>query len=87
MSDLIEYDIQRNGLIPRLLIVHCSDCATTPEYLPQSLDNRHYLGRDQTLALVSLFIRAPDLGFLKPLCGKPRFLVFDPARKIRDTNP
>jgi hypothetical protein len=35
---------------------------------------------------VSLFIRAPDLGFLKPLWSKARFFVFDPARKIRDTN-
>ena len=37
--------------------------------------------------LVSLFIRAPDLGFLKPLCSKAQFFVFGPARKIRDTNP
>ena len=36
--------------------------------------------------LVSLFIRAPDLGFLKRLYSKARFFVFDPARKIRDTN-
>jgi len=36
--------------------------------------------------LVSLFIRAPDLGFLKPLCSKAPFFIFDPARKIRDTN-
>ena len=36
--------------------------------------------------LVSLFIRTPDLGFLKPLWSKARFFVFDPARKIRDTN-
>jgi hypothetical protein len=35
---------------------------------------------------VSLFIRAPDLGFLKPLYSKARFFIFDPARKIRDTN-
>jgi hypothetical protein len=35
--------------------------------------------------LVSLFIRATDLGFLKPLCSKAQFFVFDPARKIRDT--
>jgi hypothetical protein len=33
-----------------------------------------------------LFIRAPDLGFLKPLCSKAKFFVFDPARKIRDNN-
>ena len=38
------------------------------------------------ISLVSLFIRAPDLGFLKPLCGKARFFVFDPVRKIHDTN-
>jgi hypothetical protein len=37
-------------------------------------------------SLVSLCIRAPDLGFLKPLCSKSQFFVFDPARKIRDTN-
>ena len=37
--------------------------------------------------LVSLFIRAPDLGFLKPLYSKARFFIFDPARKIGDTNP
>jgi hypothetical protein len=36
--------------------------------------------------LVSLFIRAPDLGFLKPLYSKAQFFIFDPARKIRDTN-
>jgi hypothetical protein len=36
--------------------------------------------------LVSLFIRAPDFGFLKPLCSKARFFVFEPARKICDTN-
>jgi len=36
--------------------------------------------------LVSLFIRAPDLGFLKLLYRKSRFFVFEPARKIRDTN-
>jgi hypothetical protein len=36
--------------------------------------------------LVSLFIRATDLGFLKPLYSKARFFIFDPARKIRDTN-
>jgi hypothetical protein len=35
---------------------------------------------------VSLFIRAPDLGFLKPLCSKARFFILDPARKIRDIN-
>jgi tetratricopeptide (TPR) repeat protein len=35
---------------------------------------------------VSLFIRAPDFGFLKPLCSKARFFVFEPARKICDTN-
>ena len=35
---------------------------------------------------VSLFIRAQDLGFLKPLCSKARFFVPDPARKIHDTN-
>jgi hypothetical protein len=34
--------------------------------------------------IVSVFIRAPDLGFLKPLCSKAQFFVFDPARKIRD---
>jgi hypothetical protein len=38
------------------------------------------------IKLVSLFIRAPDLGFLKTLCSKAQFFVFDPARKIRDTN-
>jgi len=37
-----------------------------------------------TKSLVFLFIRAPDLGFLKPLCSKSQFFVFDPARKIRD---
>ena len=36
--------------------------------------------------LVSLFIRAPDLGFLKPLDSKARFFGSDPARKIRNTN-
>ena len=36
--------------------------------------------------LVSLFIRASDLGFLKPLYSKAPFFIFDPARKIRDTN-
>jgi len=36
---------------------------------------------------VSLFfICAPDLGFLKPLYSKARSFIFDPARKIRDTN-
>ena len=35
---------------------------------------------------MSLFIRAPDLGFLKPLYSKAPFFIFDPARKIRDTN-
>jgi hypothetical protein len=35
---------------------------------------------------VSLFIRAQDLGFPKPLYSKARFFIFDPARKIRDTN-
>ena len=35
---------------------------------------------------MSLFIRAPDLRFLKPLYSKARFFVFEPARKIRDTN-
>jgi hypothetical protein len=39
-----------------------------------------------TITLVSLFIRAPDLGFLKPLYSKARFFGLDPARKIRDTN-
>jgi hypothetical protein len=38
------------------------------------------------IALVSLFIRAPDLSFLKPLYSKARFFVFEPVRKIRDTN-
>ena len=37
-------------------------------------------------ALVSLFIRTTDLGFLKSLCSKARFFDFVPARKIRDTN-
>ncbi len=35
---------------------------------------------------MSLLIRAPDLGFLKPLCSKAQFFVFYPARKIRDIN-
>jgi hypothetical protein len=35
---------------------------------------------------VSLFIRAPDLGFLNPLYSKARFFISDPARKIRETN-
>ncbi len=38
------------------------------------------------LSLVSLFIRAPDLGFLNPLYSKARFFISDPARKIGDTN-
>jgi hypothetical protein len=38
------------------------------------------------LSLVSLFIRAPDLGFLNPLYSKARFFISDPARKIRETN-
>lgn len=35
---------------------------------------------------MSLFIRAPDLGFLKLLCSKAQFFIVDPARKIRGTN-
>jgi hypothetical protein len=35
---------------------------------------------------VSLFIRAADLRFLKPLCSKAQFFVFDRVRKIGDTN-
>ena len=36
--------------------------------------------------LVSLFIRAPDLGFPKTLYSKARFFIFDPARRIRNTS-
>ena len=43
-------------------------------------------GHNVKFLLVSLFIRAPNLGFLTPLCSKARFFVFDSARKIRDTN-
>ena len=43
-------------------------------------------GYNTLFLLVSLFIRAPDLGFLKRLYSQARFFVFNPARKIRDTN-
>jgi hypothetical protein len=36
--------------------------------------------------LVSLFIRAPDFGFLKPLHRATQFLRFGRARIIHDTN-
>lgn len=35
---------------------------------------------------MSLSILATELGFLKLLCGKTLIFVFDPTRKIRDTN-
>jgi hypothetical protein len=35
---------------------------------------------------VSLFIRAPDFGFLKPLHRATQFLRFGRARIIHDTN-
>ena len=36
--------------------------------------------------LVSLFIRALNFGFLKPLRRATQFLRFGPARIIHDTN-
>ena len=61
------------GQVVKAMIINCMGFLTAPLYLFSEF------------LLVSLFIRAQDLGFLKPLCSKARFFVPDPARKIHDT--